>query len=165
MTEQAETVEIYTDGSFLWPNQEGYKSPDRQGGWAYVFLANGKTLCASGLLGKKNGHQSSINRCEMWAIISALARLADQDYVTYKLVTVFSDSEYSVKMLRGDWIIKAHTKNRDMINAFNLQYKRLKAKGTAVILNWIPGHSGNKYNDMADELAGKRLKEAYGKSV
>ena len=153
---------MYTDGSFLFPNQEGFDDPNRFGSWAYVLKEGDNTFCRSGLLGRTNDTQSSINRCEMWAVIAALTKLSEQDYVRYRTIVVFSDSEYSVKTFRGDWILKAHTKNRDMIKQCAGIVEKLKAQGTNVVFKWIPGHSGNRFNDMADELAGKRMKEHYG---
>lgn len=164
MTEQREYVEIYTDGSFLFPNQKGYDDPDVHGAWAYVIKDGENLLKKSGMLNRMNGFRSSINRCEMWAIISGLNRINSQDLIRWNTIVVFSDSEYSVKTFRGDWMLKTHTKNRDLIKLCSGLVDQLKAKGMNVVFKWIPGHSGNPMNELADQLAGERMKEHYGKA-
>lgn len=124
-----EAYHIYTDGSC-----DNYHS--RIGGAGYIILKDGEMV-------KKNSKgfcRTTNNRMEMLAIISALNSLPENSSAI-----VYTDSKYCITVLDG----YMHEKNQDLIQLF-CKIRRSLGK---VVFEWVKGHSGNKFNEMADELA------------
>lgn len=127
---------LYTDGSC------DNLSIHREGGYAYVILDHKKNIVksfAKGVLGTTN------NIMELTAIIEGCKAIPDDNAE----VTVYSDSQYALNVLSGKW--KAHV-NLALIDDHKANKKRLRLQ-----YNWIKGHCGNKFNDMADLLAETEL--------
>ena len=136
---------IYTDGAC-----SGNPGP---GGWGVVILDDNKNQY--NISGKAK--DTTNNRMELTAPIMALKKIK-----TKSDVTIFTDSVY-VKNGITEWI-KKWEKN----GWINANKKPIKNKDLWIILNdlckkksiiwkWIRGHSNNKYNDLADELATKAI--------
>ena len=126
------TAVIYTDGSCIKNNVHdsvGF------GGWGYVIiLENGDEISASG------GCESTThNRMELTAVIKALKRTPNS------VNNIFSDSLYVVESASGTW---RKNKNVDLWAEYNVAIG-----GKAINWTWVRGHSGNKYNEIADRLA------------
>ncbi len=132
---------IYTDGAC-----SGNPGP---GGWgAVIFDQNKKQRNISG-----NINNTTNNRMELIAPIMALKKIKNKSEVT-----IFTDSVY-VKNGITEWIKKwkkngwknsnkKPVKNKDLwIKLDDLCYKN------KVTWRWIKGHSTNKFNNLADELA------------
>lgn len=85
------------------------------------------------------------NRAEMLAIIRGLTRIQPRGRSQYH-VLVFSDSEWAVRILRGEW--KANV-NLDLVN----EAQALLCSYGKAEMCWIRGHAGNHYNERADRLA------------
>ncbi len=124
-------IEIYTDGSCL-----GNPGP---GGWGAVLIHNGKEKHISG-----NEIDTTNNRMEMTAIIKAFEflhkhKLQDKD------LFVYSDSSLIINTFNKGWKRKA---NRDLW----AELEKLTA-WLNITWTWIKGHSTNKHNNLADELA------------
>jgi ribonuclease HI len=122
-------VLIYTDGG-CDPN------PGR-GGWAAILIKPG------GSIQKISGcdPETTNNRMEMTAVLRALRALptaADQ-------VIVRSDSELLVKTLKGQY---RRRMNLDLWKEIDQEVKRFPA----ISFEWVRGHAGDKYNEMADRL-------------
>lgn len=132
-----QTVDIYTDGSCL-----GNPGP---GGWAAIILVGGHEHKISG-----NDHDTTNNRMEMTAIIQALTWLREKipgDALHDLNVNIHSDSSLIINTINQGWKRKANTDlwaEMDKARAWlNLSWL------------WVKGHSTNKYNNLADELATK----------
>lgn len=123
--------QCYTDGSC-----DNLRDP-HIGGSAYVILYNGnvfKEMSASFL------HTTS-NRMELLAIISAVNNCPIGSYVE-----IISDSKYAINMLS---LKTGHSCNGDLFD----QFVKCSAHLAGIKFTWIKGHSGNAYNERADQLA------------
>lgn len=121
----------YTDGSC-----DNY-SQTKAGGAAYVILKNGEIAKI-----KNHGQlNTSNNRMELLAIISAVNACPDGAYVD-----IYTDSQYCILVLSKSYKPK---KNPDLYELF----KKCAAHVAGVRFHWVKGHDGNKYNELADQLA------------
>ena len=137
---------IYTDGAC-----SGNPGP---GGWgAVIFNQDNNQNNISGKV--KN---TTNNRMELIAPIMALKKIKSKSNVV-----IFTDSTY-VKNGITDWIKKWEkngwknsnkkpVKNKDLWLELNNLCQKNK-----VIWKWVKGHSVNKYNNLADELATDAIK-------
>ena len=137
---------IYTDGAC-----SGNPGP---GGWGAVIFDqedNQKNISGS----EKN---TTNNRMELLAAIMALKKVK-----TNSEITIYTDSiyvkngitEWIKKWTRNEWknARKQPVKNKDLwIKLDNL------CKDNKIIWKWVKGHSNNKYNNLADELATQSIK-------
>lgn len=131
---------IYTDGSC----QRG------KGGWAYVVVKNNKIQ--SELSGSLSDYPTTNNRAELTAILQALIDYPTQD------VTIYSDSDYSIKSVTlwwQGWEKRGWRKadGRTPENLDLIQEIIIKAKGRMVNYYHVYGHQGNVFNERCDLLA------------
>lgn len=130
------TITVYTDGSCL-------KNPNGPGGWAFIVIELDRIWEVSG--GDKS---TTNNRMELEAAIQTLEFLSSRD----EDIIIYTDSKYvinGITMWIHNWIRKdwKKVKNVDLWKRlYILNDKRVEWK-------WVKGHSGDKYNDRADELA------------
>ncbi|MFW6242684.1 MAG: ribonuclease HI [bacterium] len=98
------------------------------------------------------------NRMELMAAIVALEKFKKFKGKNIKL-EVYSDSNYVVQGMNS-WIKNWKRKNWKNVKNVDL-WKRLDAasNGFRVIFNKVSGHSGNTYNEKADKLAKKAIKQ------
>jgi len=132
---------IYTDGAC-----SGNPGP---GGWgAVIFNKDKKQKNISGKIGNTTN-----NRMELMAPIMALKKIRINSQII-----IYTDSTY-VKNGITNWIKKWEkngwlsankkpVKNKDLW----LELNSLCLKRT-ITWKWVKGHSNNKYNNLADELA------------
>ena len=136
-------VKIYTDGACSG-------NPGR-GGWAAIIIDGEEIEKISG-----SSENTTNNRMELIAVIPALK------YVKKENIELFTDSKYTKDGIEK-WIVnwkkngwktanKQDVKNMDLWQ--NLD--KLNEKKN-VQWNWVKGHSDNKYNNMADELARSKI--------
>lgn len=139
-------IEVYVDGSC-----RGNPGP---GGWGAVVVENGKIINAYSM---RDGYTTN-NRMEMSAILWAAAGYGDLNPVVY------SDSAYAVNTF-NTWMW--NWKNNGWRRAMNQpienldlvrKYDELIQKGYRIDLRKVAGHSGVKYNEIADGLATGRIK-------
>ena len=126
----------YTDGSC------DNLSPYKAGGSAYIIIKDGKIIKTK----NKGFIPTTNNRTELLAIISAVNSLPN-----HAKVDIFTDSQYCIRVLDGEY----HKKNMDLIKLF----AKVASKLDDYVFHWVRGHNGNKYNEMADELAYEAYKE------
>ena len=137
---------IYTDGAC-----SGNPGP---GGWgAVIFENNNKQENISG--SEKN---TTNNRMELSAAIMALKKIKINSEIT-----IYTDSTY-VKNGITEWVLKWKENGWKNSNKKPVKNKDLWVKldnlcdQNRVSWKWIKGHSTNKYNNLADELATQAIK-------
>lgn len=131
-------VDVYTDGACRG-------NPGR-GGWAWVVPGG---PWASGA-----ARRATNQRMEVQAVLEALRALDGP-------LTIYSDSTYVVHCFRDRWYVGWKRKNwlnskrrpvanRDLWEPLIDLYV---AREDDIEFKWVRGHSGNVWNDRADELA------------
>lgn len=132
---------IYTDGAC-----SGNPGP---GGWgAVIFDNNNKQKNISG-----SEKSTTNNRMELSAAIMALKKIK-----TSSEILIYTDSTY-VKNGITEWVLKWKRNGWKNSNRKPVKNKDLWVKldnlcdQNKVSWKWVKGHSSNKYNNLADELA------------
>jgi len=137
---------IYTDGAC-----SGNPGP---GGWGAVIFDNENNQ--KNISGSETN--TTNNRMELSAAIMALKKIK-----TSSEITIYTDStyvkngitEWVLKWKKNEWINsnKKPVKNKDLwVKLDNLCVQN------KVIWKWVKGHSTNKYNNLADELATQAIR-------
>lgn len=144
---------IYTDGS-------SHPNPG-PGGFGVVVLDDNEELMYAFNKLEKN---TTNNREELKAILFAMKNYGVQescafDNVTNKPPIVYSDSAYSINTLTTwmfTWALRdwktAKNKTPENLDIIK-EYYDLYQQGKRIELKKVAGHSGNKWNELADELA------------
>lgn len=125
----------YTDGSC--DNLSIHKA----GGAGYVILKDGEII----KMKNKGFLNTTNNRMEMLAIISVCNSLPEGAYVD-----IYTDSQYAIGAF-----IRGGKMNQDLMELFCKSSYHL----AGVRFHWVKGHSGNEYNEMADDLAFSAYRE------
>lgn len=131
---------VYTDGSC------NNMSPFGEGGAAFVMLdSNGNTVktWSHGYLDTTN------NRMELKAIHMALSSIPDGSNVLIK-----TDSKYCIKILDKESQSLPYA-NKDIVKICFESINCLRN----VVFEWIKGHDGNEFNELADSLANEKMME------
>lgn len=142
---------VYTDGAC-----SGNGKANSRGGYGVVVLDDNENLI------QRYQHfedGTTNNRQEMKAIIWAMVHFGKKGPLT-----IYSDSSYSVNTFetwmytwfKNDWkkSNKQTPENMDLIKAF---YDLIQ-QGYKCEFKLVKGHSGNKWNEMADKLATGSIK-------
>lgn len=124
----------YTDGGC------DHKSDRKIGAAAYIILRDNEIFA----LNSKSFCNTTVSRMEMLAIISAINRTPPGS-----TITVYSDSQPVICTFCGN----KEYKNQDLIRLF-----RRVATGKRVNLEWIKGHSGNRWNQHCDSLVKSEIR-------
>ena len=137
---------IYTDGAC-----SGNPGP---GGWgAVIFDQENNQVNISG-----SEKDTTNNRMELLAAIMALKEVQINSNIT-----IFTDSLY-VKNGITEWVIKWKSNGWKNTSKKLVKNKDLWLKlddlceKNKVIWEWVKGHSNNKFNNLADELAVQAIK-------
>ena len=137
---------IYTDGAC-----SGNPGP---GGWgAVIFDNDNKQKNISG-----SEENTTNNRMELSAAIMAL-----EEVNTNSEITIYTDSTY-VKNGITEWVLKWKENGWKNSNKEPVKNKDLWEKldnlceQNTINWKWVKGHASNKYNNLADELAAKAIK-------
>lgn len=135
----------YTDGACI-------KNPGGPAGWSAILVpidavVDGEVLKEAERI-ESFGHiprspETTNNRAEISAILAALS-IAPRTYP----LTIFSDSEYTIKTAQGLYKGKA---NPDLWDLYKIL---LSKRGAPTNFEWVRGHAGHTQNERADELAG-----------
>ena len=148
MTAPLPFVTIYTDG--------GCRPNPGPGGWGAVVLhPDGKPIEMNGADPKATN-----NRMELQAAIEALRSLDGPHRVE-----LFTDSQYVRKGVT-EWMTKwratgwktagkKDVANRDLWEALNVEIERHRIEW-----KWVRGHTGDKWNERADQLASAAIPRA-----
>lgn len=129
-------VEAYADGAVSKNGQPGWM------GFAAVGLHRGQTKEKAD---RAYSERATNNRAELYAIKLALELIRDEFRRGVHLL-VFSDSEWSVRVINGVYRTSAHSDLIQPIRRLILQYGRVE-------IQWIRGHAGHQYNERANDLA------------
>ena len=134
-------IVIYTDGAVTKAGS---------GGWAYVVVEDDKQVLARS--GQMDG--STNNTMELMGPIMALSDIENCD----EPITIISDSQYVVQgittwiigWMNNGWIGSNNTpvKNKELWKRLWDLKKQYKVK-----FEWVKGHAGNQFNEIADKLA------------
>ena len=142
----------YTDGS-------SRGNPGR-GGYGVVLLAPEIKLKKEFSMGFR---KTTNNRMELLAAIIALEKLKDK-----QSITIVTDSKYVCDAVNKKWVFNwerkqfSGKKNPDLWARFLRNYRKHN-----VSFQWVKGHAGHHWNELADKLAteaadGKDLKVDLG---
>ena len=137
-------IECFTDGSC-----RGNPGP---GGWGAIVLKDGKPIFAK----RDTSLMTTNNRMEMSAILWAVENCFG---IEDQIPTIYSDSSYCVNTFT-DWMWKwkangwERSKGKPIEN-FDLvkKFDELVDDGFLAYIKKVPGHSGIKWNEIADRLA------------
>ena len=136
----SEPVVVYTDGAC-----SGNPGP---GGWAWAVAPDGSPSASGG-----EGHTTN-QRMEITAVLEALRALAPSGPVV-----VVSDSTYVVNCFRDRWWVKweangwRNAKKQPVANADLWRPLIELVVANDVTFRWVKGHSGDRLNDLVDQLA------------
>lgn len=137
-------LEIYADGAVLGGSGRGNRM-----GYAAVCLHQGRTReFFAGELKEK----ASANEAELKAILLGLQKVKPEKRKGAH-VLVFSDSEWAVRSLRGEYDNRHHL---DLIS----EIKALMREFHVAEPMWTRGHCGQKHNERAHQLANQAAREA-----
>lgn len=140
----------YTDGAC-----SGNGNPNASGGWAAICVdLDTDNIIA---IGANESIGTTNNRMEMEAIIYAVENRIEG----YPLI-IRSDSAYAVNTF-NNWIyswarngwIKSDKKTPENLDLVKKYYELIK--DLAVVLEKVPGHKDNKWNNYVDGLATGRI--------
>ena len=151
-------IEIYTDGACSGNGKE-----NAVGGWAFVVVKKGKQEHSE--YGGETG--TTNNQMELTAVLKALLYFEKNMNLTDTL-RIKSDSAYIIDCLNKGWYKKwklngwknssgEPVKNRELWENILGSIDNI-GKSTIDFIK-VKGHSGNKYNEIADVLAVKGAKE------
>ena len=135
------TLIAYVDGSYISAKADQYA-------YGVVFLDKDGMKTASG--SRQNVELAAMHNVagEIHAAAYAMQYAAEQGY---KKLYIYHDYEGIAKWCRGDW-----KTNKDSTKAYKEFYDGLKDRLEIHFVK-VTGHSGVKYNEMADQLAKKAL--------
>lgn len=156
------TIRVYTDGACS-------KNPG-PGGWAAIFCNPEESESISGC-----DVETTNNRMELTAVNETFKKIANAEYADFTRFEIHSDSAYVVNSINKYWLDgwakrgwKTSTgddvKNIDLWKICLKLMKRIKhtANVEAVLIK-VKGHSGNTFNEMADQLAVQESMKAKAK--
>ena len=135
----------YTDGACI-------KNPGGPAGWSVILVAVDNVIDENIREGAPriesygpipSSLNTTNNRAEIAAVLAALC-IAPRD----QPLTIYSDSEYTIKVAQGAYQMKA---NPDLWDLYRILLKKRTSPPTFV---WVRGHAGHSQNERADELAG-----------
>jgi ribonuclease HI len=135
---------IYTDGAC--------SGNPGKGGWGAVLIHEGNEKYLSGY-----DKMTTNNKMELTATIESLKSIK-----TKSKIELYTDSQY-VKNGINSWIINWKKNGWKTASKKPVANKELWialdecAAKHEVIWFWVKGHAGNKYNEIADELAVKAM--------
>lgn len=137
-------VVVYTDGAC-----SGNPGP---GGWAWAVAPDGAERGAG-------GERTSTNqRMEIYAVLDALRTLGGERGPR-RVIEVVSDSSYVVNCFRERWWVRwqangwRNAKKQPVANTDLWQPLIELVQAHDVTFRWVKGHSGDRLNDLVDQLA------------
>jgi ribonuclease HI len=125
-------MEIYTDGGCI-------QNPGGIGAWAFVVVLGGTAIHRD-----SGAHpETTNNRMEMMAVIRAM------EWLGQRAAVIKTDSLLTVKCANGSWKRKANT---------DLWADLFGARKPGHKIEWVKGHNGNVWNEMADKMCSEEMR-------
>ena len=141
---------IYTDGSCR-------SNPGGPGGFAVIILDDNENLITTHT---EYCQETTNNREELKAILWAFLRYGTQSS-NCSTPIIYSDSAYCINIFSSwmfNWAnkgwLKANNKTPENLDLIQPFYKHWQ-NGYRIEFKKIKGHSGDKWNELADKLASK----------
>jgi ribonuclease HI len=142
------TTGVFTDGGAA-PNPG-------PGGWGAVYVVDGE------IVAEASGHDGDTtnNRMELTALIEAVALVPEG-----RPATVYSDSNLVVRTINewaAGWEQRGWKRKSGKVENVDLVKRAFYAfrRRPELTLEWIPAHSGYRWNEYADALASQWRLEA-----
>ncbi len=126
-------IKVYTDGSCK-PTNPG------PAGCGIVIIKNGKASTYGKYIG-----EATNNIAEIMGLKYALEILKEEK-AQWKSIEVYTDSQYVIGIFQKNWNAKA---NQALIAGVKKELEYFPN----LVFHWVKAHNGDKYNEMADELA------------
>ena len=135
------TIEIYCDGAAL---NNGCKNSIASYGIVILLIENGNIIGRKQYSGICEPVNSTNNYAEITATLVGLKKITDKTIP----VKVYSDSQYLVQTINSNWNINA---NKEL---WEKLFEEIRNFDSVEFIK-VKGHGGNKYNEIADNLANK----------
>lgn len=135
------TIEIYCDGAAL---NNGCKNSIASYGIVILLIENGNIIGWKQYSGLCEPVNSTNNYAEITAALIGLKKITDKTIP----VKVYSDSQYLVQTINSNWNINA---NKEL---WEKLFEEIRTFDSVEFIK-VKGHGGNKYNEIADNLANK----------
>ena len=135
------TIEIYCDGAAL---NNGCKNSVASYGIVMLLIENGNIIGRKQYSGLCEPVNSTNNYAEITAALVGLKKITDKTIQ----VKVYSDSQYLVQTINSNWNINA---NKEL---WEKLFEEIRTFDSVEFIK-VKGHDGNKYNEIADNLANK----------
>ena len=139
-------IEVYTDGSAVVKGKyKGY------GGIGVVFTVKGEV---KDIISEGFNENAKTGQMELMAILKAMQKIKKTENIK-----IYSDSMYAVNTFRLNWINKwrrqgwVDRKNVELLKELLSEYNKFKENKGSVEFVHVKGHSGNEFNELADQLA------------
>lgn len=152
-------ITIYTDGSNVYNGK-----PYSFGGCGFVVMHDNVPdahVCSGQSYAPNLDCPVTNNRMELLAVIHALEFVEQEKLIGDEpspIIYIFSDSQWVVNIANREWKIKA---NRELWSKFfALRTSLTNEYDCQIVIQWVKGHVGNVYNEMADDVAGKYCERA-----
>lgn len=138
-------IRIYTDGACA---KNG--SDDAKASWALIAVNNRESYPFLTISGAVEGKQTN-NMGELIAILKAIETSEQEGFES---VVIYSDSKYAINSI-CHWNIEKKVrgkrkKNYELIKEIK---SLIKVSSCDFEIVWVKGHSGDKFNDLADQHA------------
>ena len=135
------TIEIYCDGAAL---NNGRKNSVASYGIVMLLIENGNIIGGKQYSGLCEPVNSTNNYAEITAALVGLKKITDKTIP----VKIYSDSQYLVQTINSNWNINA---NKEL---WEKLFEEIRTFDSVEFIK-VKGHGGNKYNEIADNLANK----------
>lgn len=129
----SDLITAYCDGSSTGKSNKPW-------GWGFVVVHNDIVIG----YGYGGGPSGTNNMGELSGAIQAMEYCIE---AKIKKILLISDSMYCLDLLNGD---KIASKNRELVEWMLYLKSQIDVK-----TRWVKGHSGDKFNEIADRLAKK----------
>lgn len=144
-------LRVFTDGACS--NNPG------PGGWASIINLKDKSIVLKG-----NEIKTTNNRMELTAVVQATKKIIEKNFFHCDCIEIHSDSAYVVNAINNEWIEKWRVngwktskgddiKNRDLWESLSTLLDAVKESKVSMTFKKVKGHSGNTFNEMADDVA------------